>query len=257
VLGVQFGPLPKFTNAHLGAFWKCLGPGWPNIGDASALPPLFEKFSAEDRWTEPGLKLKIKQDVSLRIQIRNDSGDRMVQVQNGRFHYNWLGEDGGAYPRYNTVRPEFDRLLEQFRSFLSDEDLGSLTEDQWEVTYVNHIPKGSVWNTVDEWAEVFCPVATLPVSAGSARLTNLGGEWSYDIEPKMGRLHVRLQHGRRKVDGGPELMIVTLTARGPLGTPESGAQTLTDGLNLGRQTIVKAFYDLTTEKAHRYWGETS
>jgi uncharacterized protein (TIGR04255 family) len=256
VLGVQFGQLPKLRNAHLGVFWKKLGPEWPTVGDAPPLPPQYERFES-DRWIEPGLKLAIRQDVDLRIQIRNAAGDRMVQVQNGRFHYNWLGEGGGQYPKYHTVRPEFDRLYDLFTRYLSDESLGVPAEDQWEVTYVNHIPCGSVWNAVDEWTAVFRPVATMPIRAGSARLTNLRGEWSYDIEPKMGRLHVRLQHGRRKVHDGPELMIVTLTARGPLGTPESGAQTLTDGLNLGRETIVRAFYDLTTEKAHTYWGESS
>ncbi|MCC6488617.1 MAG: TIGR04255 family protein [Candidatus Hydrogenedentes bacterium] len=255
-MGVQFSPLQRFGNAHLGAFWKRLGPEWPNICDAPPLPPQFEKFEGE-RWIEPGLRFTLKQEVNVRIQIRNEGGDRMVQVQNGRFHYNWLGEGGCQYPRYNTVRPEFDNLLEQFRSFVSEEGLGSITEDQWEVTYVNHIPKGSIWNTIGEWAEVFRPVAALPLRAGSARLMNCGGEWSYDIEPKLGRLHVRLQRGRATVTEGPELMIVTLTARGPLGNPESGARTLADGLDLGREAIVKAFYDLTTEKAHRHWGESS
>jgi uncharacterized protein (TIGR04255 family) len=255
VLGVQFTPLPEFRNAHLGAFWKRLGPEWPNVSDAPPLPPHFERFAETDRWTESGLKLTIGKDPNVRIQIRNAKKDRMLQVQNGRFLYNWVGEGGSQYPRYEAVRPEFDRLLGQFKVFLADEGLGALTEDQWEVTYVNHIPQGSVWNSVDEWAEVFRPVATLPISAGNARLTNLGGEWHYEIEPKMGRLYVRLQHGRKTPHEGPELLIVTFTARGPLIAHESGDQGLSSALDLGHETIVRAFRDLTTEKAHKYWGE--
>lgn len=146
-------------------------------------------------------------------------------------------------------------MLDKFKTFLSDEALGVLKGNQWEVTYVNHIPQGTVWDNANEWGEVFRCAATLPVTAGKARLTSLGGEWHYEIDPKLGRLHVRIQHGRKKGEKEPELLIVTLTARGPLSNHESGSKALSDGLDLGRETIVRAFYDLTSEKAHEYWGE--
>lgn len=254
VLGVQFGQLPNLTNAHLGAFWKHLSPDWSIVSDAPPLPFQFESFG-EERWLEPGLKLAIRQGADIRVQIRNERVDRMVQLQNGRFHYNWLGEAGGAYPRYKTVQPEFHQLLDQFKDFLGKENLGSMVEEQWEVTYVNHIPAGPLWSSVDDFADVFRPLAPAVTIAGGARLTNFGGEWSYDIEPRMGRLHVRVHRGRKRVDRGSELLIITLTARGPIGKGESGAASLAEGLDLGRETIVKVFYELTTERAHEHWGE--
>ena len=256
VLGVQFDLLTEFKSAHLGAFWKRLGAEWPNLTDAPALLPQFEKFEEGNRWTiESGPRITIGQDLNLRVKIRNARDDRMLQVQNGRFHYNWLGKGGSQYPRYKVVRPEFDRLLDEFKAFLSDEVLGEPKGNQWEVTYVNHIPQGTVWDNANEWGEVFRCAATLPVTAGDAHLTSLGGEWHYDIEPKLGRLHVRIQHGRKRSDRGPDLLIVTLTARGPLHDDESGSNALSEGLDLGRDTIVRAFHDLTSEKAHEYWGE--
>jgi len=73
----------------------------------------------------------------------------MVQLQNGRFHYNWLGNSGEEYPRYRIVKPEFEALYAEFKQFLSDEGLGMPTENQWEITYLNQIPQGGgLWNKV-------------------------------------------------------------------------------------------------------------
>ncbi len=68
----------------------------------------------------------------------------MIQVQNGRLHLNWLGR--GQYPRYATIRPEFDQALAAFTAFVADEDLGEIRANQREITYVNQIPKGPLWS---------------------------------------------------------------------------------------------------------------
>src|SRR5690349_146441 len=110
ILGVQFEPLPKFRNAHLALFWKRLGKDWTVPNDAPLLVPQFEQYGAEV-WRLPSLQLQVIQDASARAQIRNRDENRMIQVQNGRLHYNWLGQAGGDYPRYRTIRPEFDRVV--------------------------------------------------------------------------------------------------------------------------------------------------
>ena len=117
VLGIQFKPLNKFKNAHLGSFWKRLGKEWPNVSDAPYLMPQFERFEAEAHWVSPGLQFKLTHDAGSRIQVRNAMDDRMLQLQNGRLHYNWLGLEGGAYPRYKQMRPEFEALFQTFQLF--------------------------------------------------------------------------------------------------------------------------------------------
>ena len=52
VLGVQFDPIPGFSNAHLGAFWKRLlahensgsAGEWRTLTDAPPIEPTFERF---------------------------------------------------------------------------------------------------------------------------------------------------------------------------------------------------------------------
>ena len=95
---MQFDRLPGFKNAHLGAFWKTLDAvEWPVIQDVPTLPPQFERFEKAARWAK-GIQLQLTQDPASRLQIRNKDGDRMIQVQNGRLHFHWLGERGGDYP---------------------------------------------------------------------------------------------------------------------------------------------------------------
>jgi uncharacterized protein (TIGR04255 family) len=251
VLGVQFEPIAKFTNAHLGVFWKRLAGDW-TPADAPPLEPVFERFGEEEVWSREGLQLKVSQVPQLRLRIKNAAADRMIQLQNGRLHYNWLGQPGAEYPRYSMVRPEFDKYLRKLEGSLAKESLGELCPTQWEVTYVNDFPKGTVWNNPTDWAELF---SALPGPFGKtppATLESFGGEWHYEIEPQRGRLHVRLQHGRRSPPDTGEVMKMILTARGPVRVQEGAG--LDEGLDLGHETIVRAFRDLTSQKAHDFWG---
>lgn len=103
VLGVQFDRLPGFKNGHLGAFWKSLDADeWPVVQDVPPLSPQFERFDKSANWAQ-GIQLQLTQDPACRLQIKNKDGDRMIQLQNNRLHFNWLGEGGGRYPRYDRV----------------------------------------------------------------------------------------------------------------------------------------------------------
>jgi uncharacterized protein (TIGR04255 family) len=254
VLGVQFELLPKFQNAHLGAFWKRLGPEWPNTIDCPPLPPQLERFGEAEVWAFPALQLAIASAMPARMQVRNSDNSRMVQVQNGRLHYNWLGQPGGEYPRYKKIRPEFDRILAEFQRFLADEKLGEIRSNQWEVVYVNQIPRGTVWNEPDDWAKLFRSLTLPRADLSSARLETFGGEWHYEIPPRLGRLHVQVQHGRQAAPTGQEVVTLTLTARGPTKSGDKQDGNLADGLTRGHAVVVQAFQELTSDAAHEYWG---
>ena len=99
VLGVQFRRLEDFSNAHLGAFRQRLGGEWPIVRDKPPIPHVFEEFVGEGAWRGIGAPLTLTQDPASRLQILNQAQNRMIQIQNGRLHYNWLGEGGGGPPR--------------------------------------------------------------------------------------------------------------------------------------------------------------
>ena len=253
VLGVQFDRLPELTNAHLGAFWEQRRIDWPQASDALPLNEQFEAFGKQSGWNR-AIQLKMTQAPSARLQMRNVAGDRMIQVQNCRLDYNWIGLPGQQYPRYSTVRPEFDRVLGEFEKLIADGSLGQLAPNQWEVTYVNRMLKGTVWDDPKDWASVLGSLLGPAVAPEGLRLEGFGGHWHLEIKPGRGRLHVELQHA---YVGGPdkeEALEMKLTARGPIDKEKEAKAEIDAGLNLGHDVIVTSFEKMTSQEAHDYWN---
>jgi uncharacterized protein (TIGR04255 family) len=255
VLGVQFDRLPGFKNAHLGAFWKTLDSNeWPAVIDVPPLPLQFERFTEAARWAK-GLQLQLTQDPACRLQIKNKSGNRMIQVQNSRLHFNWLGESDAGYPRYEKVRDGFEWVLHQFIEFIGLESVGDFRPNQWEVTYVNHIPQGSVWNTFSDW-KFFRLLGSVPTIENLVEAEGFTGEWHFRIPEERGRLHVEWEH-RKKAAAEKleqEFVRLMLTARGPVQENEDDVTTILDGLNLGRATVVRSFTNFMSDDANKHWG---
>ena len=252
VLGVQFNEIPEFKNAHLGAFWKSLDTEeWSTVSDAPPLETQFERFGEAAKWSK-GLQIKISQYPASRIQIKNRIGDRMIQVQNGRLHFNWMGNGAENYRRFADVRSDFELVLGRFISFVAVENLGRVQPNQWEITYVNQIPKDTVWCTPADWA-FFRPLGGVPDIKGLGEGESFNGEWHFVIPEKRGRLHVQWQHGAKLDAGQREMVVLTLTARGPVSGSDD-IQGLVDGLNLGHDAIVWSFASLMSKAANEYWG---
>lgn len=256
VLGVQFNRIEGLTDAHLGAFWHELGADWPNVRHAPRLDEQFELFGEEQLSWRPGsLQLRLTQNPASRLFIKNPTEDALIQIQDNRFHYNWTGGHGGHdYPNYEKVKPEFDEAYQKFINFLDAQALEEIRPNQWEVTYVNHIPRGSVWERPDDWAKLFPNSVILQSNVGQINLEGIQAQWHFEIHPQKGRLHVELQSGRRAPDQNEDdLLIMKLTARGPIPFEDNGTS-LNEGLNLGHEIIVRSFKALTSEEAHITWG---
>lgn len=257
VLGIQFDQLPQFRNAHLGAFWKCLDQGeWTTVSDAPLLLQQFELFGQGAEW-EPRLRFHLSSDPSCRLQIRNASHDRMIQVQNSRLHVNWLGKGDQPYPRHGALFDEFFQILGSFTNFVAQAELGEFRPNQWEITYINHLNRGTVWNSPAEW-NFFTPLCGLTTLAGIAEGESFGGEWHFVIPGQMGRLHIGWQHGKEDADSpdtaASDFVRITLTGRGPVAHGGDQVAEIRSGLELGRKTIVHAFRRLTSKDANRFWG---
>jgi uncharacterized protein (TIGR04255 family) len=252
VLGVQFSPLVKFTSGHAGWFWKSyLDSNWTTCADAPPLADQFERFEGVRRGPPKGVMLRLEPASACpRLQITNAADDRMLQLQPTRFHFNWR-QRGRSYPSYGTVVAEFEAHFEAFRRFATESGLGPVLLNQWELTYVDRIPQGELWQTPADWHRVFPGLfATIPPVAG-IEPERFVGEWGFEITPRRGRLHIsasRVDH-----EGTALALLVETTARGPLAR-DAGATELRAGLDLGHETVLEAFFRLTSAEAHRAWG---
>jgi hypothetical protein len=130
-----------------------------------------------------------------------------------------------------------------------------LAPNQWEVTYVNHIPAGSLWAEANDWKKIINLVGGgLPPTSGFG-FEGIGGEWHFEILPRRGRLHVELQRGKVGGPKGADLILLKLTSRGPITVEGNQAVevALDAGLQLGHDVIVKAFTEMTSKQAHEVW----
>ncbi len=251
VVGLQFAPIAKFSNAHLGAFWQYLGPSeWPSVADASVLPLQKETFGNVSNWGRP-LRLKLSQDPASRIQIRNRAGNRMVQLQNGQILLNWIGLEGDNYPRFAQVYGEFTGIVERFRAFAQENDLGSLQFDQWEVTYVNKIPQ-TIWRTPSDW-DFFLPLNGLPTIPGLIEPESFSGEWHFVIPDQKGRLHIQWLHATDSETSEVSHIQLMLTARGPVQQDGDLTVNAHRGIELGHQAIVRSFRFMMNDTANAEW----
>jgi uncharacterized protein (TIGR04255 family) len=256
VLSAQFARLSSFTAVHAAWFLKSqLDASWTKTQEVPRLPDVFERFGSARIWLQNEFRLIQAGSQSSRLQITRNDDERMLQLQDSRFIQNWRKEKGGAgYPSYRKLLPEFKDHLSRFEAFASAEKLGSLQVNQWEITYVNLLPRGGLWNSPQDLPKIF-PWFGMPIT-GLAAVKELdafgSGEWSFELADQAGRLYVSMAQVRI---GSPveahETINLQLTARGPT-QPDRGID-LFRGLDIGHDAIVRAFTAMTSGHAHKIW----
>lgn len=249
VLGVQFDAIPNFTAAHAGIFWsEFLGEDWFEAREAPALNLIDEKYGAT-AFARPTMVLMERSPN--RIQILNRNEDRMIQIQDTRFVLNWK-RAGRDYARYTTLLGEFRSHLQDFVTFAQRFGCPSLKLTRWEVTYVNHIDRGALWNVLQDWDSIF-PGLFGPLSDLSDQsLESFDSQWQVGLQKDKGRMRIQLKHIRKGSEHGEEAIDFRLSATGMLG-PDIDLET---GMELGHSAIVTRFSQMTSDMAHAHWGRT-
>ncbi len=233
VLSLQFEPLENYSDAHAGWYWKnYLSTDWDEIVNVPRVQDKFERFADERKWTPHGGQLLIQTQPSAeRYQILRVDKQRMLQVQNSRFILNWRRGGDGEYPTYEKLKPEFMEHYENFKIFVADSGNEEIKPNQWEVTYVNQIIKGELWESLSDISKIF-PWISFPAEGVADQVTD-----GYDfkstltIGANLGRLYISLKHARIGSDQGAETLILEIIARGPV-SEEKGIN-FEDGFDIG------------------------
>jgi len=234
----------------MGEFLQALGPSWEPLQEVTALGQTREPVGEEAEWISPGV-LQVDVNPAVRLRTRTNEQDRMIQVENGWLSLNWMLASGKPYPRYSTLRKEFDKHWGRWSGYLGKGKLGELQVNLWEVGYVNVLPRGELWSRLDDWARLL-PSLVAPGSPDPGRLQTMSGRWAFLIAPGKGRLQVFLEHALRNVPEPTECLLLRLIARGP--TRDASVESLGAGLDLGHETIVRTFAALLSEDARQKLG---
>ena len=248
VLSAQFVRLANFSTASVGWFWKqYLSAEWARAKDAPRIEDQFERFDEKSRVITPFI-FRQSQEMESRVQLIRADNERMIQIQNTRFILNWRKEQG-HYPTYKVLLPEFRGLFTKFQTFTQDAGLGEISLNQWEVTYVNHIPKGELWNSPSDWERIL-PGLYTPAAWSQVNLETFGGNWRFSLAGERGRLYIAVQHGRLDPNG-PDTLVLQFTARGFVDTERNWS--LESGFELGHEHVVRTFASITSKQAQSSW----
>jgi hypothetical protein len=120
------------------------------------------------------------------------------------------------------------------------------------LTYIDAFPKGEEWHTPADWARILPGLfgGLFPTDGLNLVLAHRAAEWSYDIQPKSGRLHLSAALGRVEGDERDALLLTT-TARGPVG--KDGAESLRAGLDLGHELAYATFDRIVSPETKKHW----
>jgi uncharacterized protein (TIGR04255 family) len=246
VCGVAFETLRGLLAPHLGLLWEKYRPEFSRCQEA--VPLLIQIEKPEGTLGEAEI---VDVPPLPRVQLRNETGDAMIQVQRERFHYNWQKvclED--AYPRFEAIFALYREKLDIFQSFLSANDLGTLVARQYELTYVNHILRGDGWDTPADIGTVF-PDLVWRRLAGRPEPESVMWRAAFKLPDDLGRLHVSIRSAQRTSDG-KDLLLADFTARGIVGTDEEG---MAEWFKRAHDSIVVGFEDLTSPTVQKdLWG---
>ena len=255
-LAVQFEGLSALRTPQLGLLWERFRDRFPRVEEHPPLEPVFERFGVRGVPRGSIQVEMLRKPPVPRCWFLNESGTKLIQVQQDRFMHNWRkGVGSEPYPRYEHVRETFAKELEVFQQFLRDESLGELLPNQSEVTYVNHIVSGDGWShhgelakvltlCGDSYTEEFLPEPEEIQVSGSFVIPSEKGE-------PAGRLRFSIEPVYRREDDWA-LFLLKLVARGQ--PPAATIEGALEFLDIGREWIVRGFASLTTSTMQSAWG---
>lgn len=256
VLAVKFLPPEGLRTTHLGVFWaENFATELPTVEELAAYDAPVERFDG----VEPGVQFNVMTGPPpTRFWFISPDDSRLLQLQRDWFARNWRKtNEVDEYPRYESIRDAFAADLTLFSNFIEGESLGELRFEQCEVTYINHVVPNAHWSAHGDVGQVLSNFKFGRAGSNLPQPEDAQLAWRYLISGEtgtpVGRLHVNVQPGYSQVNRSP-ILRMSLTARGkPAG---SGLDALVGFLDTGRERIVRAFANLTTDEMHQEWGRT-
>lgn len=238
VCGILFEPLKQFLVPHFGLLWEKFKLEYPRCRHVDPLMPVVESA------TGPRPDEVISEVPLPRIWFIHDDG-RIIQVQRDRFLHNWRKlKPTDEYPRYRTVFKIFQTHFSTFQQFLSEYQLGEIIPKQYEMTYVNNIPQGEGWETIEATENVFPDFSWR--STKDRFLPNpaaINWQTSFTLPNNAGRLHMNIQSAVRIADKR-RLFRLEITARG-IGD-DTSLGSMHAWFELAHEWIVRGFADYTS-----------
>ena len=240
VCGIRFDSIKKLRSGHIGILWQKLRPDFPDIEDHILVHPApREDLENPDKLPLP------------RVWFIHKNENDLVQLQRNRFLHNWrkrLPED--EYPGYARVIDNFEKYLSCLQAFLVEENLGSLVAQEYELTYIDLIPKGNGWENLRDLGRVFPNLLSLTrQSIFSTDIRNINWQTVLALPNDLGQLRVALRNGTR-VSDNQQFLHVEFNAHS-----NQPYQPMRDWFDAAHDAVIELFSTLVSDEIQgKYWG---
>ena len=238
--GLRFHPPDEFYIPHIGSLWEKFRNEYPKIHHVSQIATSKGEILIDEATGVP----------IPRVWFISKSDDQLIQFQIDRFYFNWRRREN-EYPRYSHVIKSFEKVLEIILDFFSEFKFGDLEPIEYELTYINHIPKGQGWDTIDDLPKIFSDLiwkqnkkCFLPNPEKVAWHTE------YPFQEQKGHLIVDLKQAIRTEDKVP-LFVLEMKTKGI--AKSKSKESIREWFDLAHEWIVRGFTDLTTSEMQQIW----
>ena len=243
VCGISFDPIKELRSGHFGILWQKFRPDFPKIEDQIPVDPI----SREELENLNTLPLP-------RIWFLHRDENEIIQIQRNRFFHNWRKRRiNDEYPGYEKVVEKFERYLSRFQEFLVEESLGTLVPQQYELTYIDLIPKGQGWENPGDLEKLFPNLLSL-TRQGSLLNDVQGINWQIllDLPDDLGQLGVSIRNAQR-VSNEQEFIHMEFKAMS-----NRAYQPMLAWFENAHNTINNFFSNLVSDEIQeKFWGRTS
>jgi uncharacterized protein (TIGR04255 family) len=240
VCGMRFDTPDGLRIPHVGFLWNKFRTDYPVIQHASPIASTKGEILVDPT---SGIPLP-------RVWFIKKTDDQLIQFQFDRFYFNWRRRRS-RYPRYAHVIKNFEKVLATIGEFFGEFKLGELKPIEYELSYINHIPKGQGWNKIDDLPAIFPDFVWkqtkerfLPNPEKTVWQTE------FPMPEKKGHLIVSLKQAIRKEDKVP-LLVLELKTRGI--SESANKKAIREWFDLAHEWIVRGFTDLTTPEIQETW----
>ena len=169
---------------------------------------------------------------------------KSFQVQRNCFLHNWRKrrrED--VYPGYDTVVGNFEKYLSDFKEFLSEEKLGKIIPNQYEITYIDHIFENDGWETINSVDKIFPNLVPFKDRIIlSADIREINWQTVFGLPDDYGQLQLSIRNARRKSDNR-HLLRIEFSARS-----NEPHEPMRDWFDFAHEVIIELFSNLISEE---------
>ncbi len=247
VLGVQFAHVPDYSSLDSHGIWELFKGDFPKKQEQPLLEPKFETFGGAN--IQPGVQFQVGgPPVGSRFWFLSDDENHLLQFQRDRFFVNWRNRPSSQeYPRFEGVSDIFENNLLVLSKHFAKVFNYTLDINQAEISYINIIPVDE-FSDAGKWFSLW--------NSEALNIESLNTSFNEVIRGHDEMPFARLTHDIQSVftvDGSKKGYRLSLSFRGK---PEKNdIEAAMKFLKLGREKIVTRFCEITTGKAHKFWGK--